>query len=135
MSKPIACQFFEYCGFVLGGVDRLLHAADPEQAKRLPAMRESVLVFLQVFGANVRQTEMRLQKYLAMCGVASRRAAEKMISDGRVTVDGVTITEMGVSVEDGQTIRVDGSPVQPETEKHYIMYHKPAGEVTTVTDP
>lgn len=78
---------------------------------------------------------MRLQKFLAACGVASRRAAEKMIADGRVTLDGVTITEMGVSVEDGQKVCVDGNPVQPEIEKHYLMYHKPAGEVTTVSDP
>ena len=78
---------------------------------------------------------MRLQKYLALCGVASRRAAEKMIADGRVTVDGVTVTEMGVSVEETQAVCVDGAPVKPETRKYYLMYHKPAGEVTTVSDP
>ena len=78
---------------------------------------------------------MRLQKYLASCGVASRRTAEKMIADGRVTVDGQTITEMGVQVEIGQDIRVDGKLVTPEPEKKYIMYHKPAGEVTTASDP
>ena len=78
---------------------------------------------------------MRLQKYLASCGVASRRTAEKLIAEGHVTVDGQKITEMGVQVEDGQVICVDGKRVQPEAEKHYIMYHKPAGEVTTVSDP
>ena len=78
---------------------------------------------------------MRLQKYLALSGVASRRTAEKMIQDGRVSVDGVTITEMGVQVEIGQDIRVDGKLVTPEPEKKYIMYHKPAGEVTTASDP
>ena len=78
---------------------------------------------------------MRLQKYLASCGVASRRTAEKMILDGRVSVDGVTITEMGVQVEIGQDVRVDGKLVTPEPEKKYIMYHKPAGEVTTASDP
>lgn len=78
---------------------------------------------------------MRLQKYLALCGVASRRSAEKMISDGRITVDGSVITEMGVQVEIGQDIRVDGKLVTPEPEKKYIMYHKPAGEVTTASDP
>jgi len=77
---------------------------------------------------------MRLQKYLALCGVASRRAAEKLIASGRVSVDGETVTAMGVSVEPEQTVRVDGAPVTPETEKHYVLYHKPAGEVTTVTD-
>lgn len=78
---------------------------------------------------------MRLQKYLALSGVASRRSAEKMIADGRVTVDGEVITEMGVQVEIGQDIRVDGRLVTPEPEKKYIMYHKPAGEVTTASDP
>lgn len=78
---------------------------------------------------------MRLQKYLASCGVASRRASEKMIADGRVSVDGVIITEMGTKVEEGQTVCVDGKPVTPEALKYYVMYHKPAGEVTTVQDP
>lgn len=78
---------------------------------------------------------MRLQKYLASCGVASRRAAEKLIADGRVSVDGQTITEMGQQVEIGQDIRVDGKLVMPEPEKRYILYHKPAGEVSTASDP
>jgi len=78
---------------------------------------------------------MRLQKYLALSGVASRRAAEKLIAEGRVTVDGETVTAMGVIVEDGCCVRVDGKTVKPEAEKHYVLYHKPAGEVTTVADP
>lgn len=78
---------------------------------------------------------MRLQKYLASCGVASRRASEKLIAEGRVCVDGARITEMGAQVEDGQQVTVDGKPVTPEARKYYIMYHKPAGEVTTVSDP
>ena len=44
---------------------------------------------------------MRLQKYLASCGVASRRASEKLIAEGHVSVDGVVITEMGTQVEEG----------------------------------
>ena len=67
--------------------------------------------------------------------MASRRAAEKLIAEGHVTVDGQKITEMGVQVEDHHIICVDGKRVRPEGEKHYIMYHKPAGEVTTVSDP
>lgn len=78
---------------------------------------------------------MRLQKYLASCGVASRRASEKLIADGRVSVDGAVVTEMGTQVEEGQRVCVDGKPVTPEAEKHYLMYHKPAGEVTTAYDP
>ena len=79
---------------------------------------------------------MRLQKYLALCGVASRRSAEKMISDGRISVNGRTITEMGFQVdEDRDHIEVDGTKVLPEEEKHYLAYNKPIGEVTTVSDP
>ena len=78
---------------------------------------------------------MRLQKYMAECGVASRRKAEEMIAQGRVTVNGVRITEMGTQVEEGDEVLVDGQVIRPETEKRYVMYHKPAGEVTTVSDP
>lgn len=78
---------------------------------------------------------MRLQKYLASCGVASRRAAEKMIMDGRISLDGEVVTTMGVQVEEGQTVCLDGQVVRPEEEKYYIMYHKPAGEVSTASDP
>lgn len=79
---------------------------------------------------------MRLQKYLAACGVASRRSAEKMIQEGLVAVNGVTVTEMGTQVDDtADRVTVNGQPVRLETEKHYIAYHKPLGEVTTVSDP
>ncbi|MBO4299322.1 MAG: rRNA pseudouridine synthase [Clostridia bacterium] len=78
---------------------------------------------------------MRLQKYLAECGVASRRHAEEMIRDRRVTVNGTTVTEMGTQVEEGDRVTVDGRAVRPEKTKRYIMYHKPAGEVTTASDP
>ena len=63
---------------------------------------------------------MRLQKYLASCGVASRRASEKMIAEGRVSVDGTVITEMGTKVEDGQIVCVDGKPVTPEAQKYAV---------------
>ncbi len=78
---------------------------------------------------------MRLQKYLAACGVASRRASEGLIAQGRVTVDGRVVTEMGAQVEPRQDVRLDGRRLEMETEKRYILYHKPAGEVTTLNDP
>ena len=77
---------------------------------------------------------MRLQKYLALCGVASRRHAEQMIADGLVQVNGQTVTEMGIQVEESDIICVRGERVLPETEKRYVLYHKPMGEVTTVSD-
>lgn len=78
---------------------------------------------------------MRLQKYMAECGVASRRRAEEMILEGKVSVNGVVISQMGVQVEDGDEVRVEGKLIRPEAQKRYVMYHKPAGEVTTVSDP
>ena len=77
---------------------------------------------------------MRLQKYLAQCGVASRRHAEQMIADGLVQVNGQTVTEMGVQLEEGDIVCVRGERVTPEADKRYILYHKPMGEVTTVSD-
>ena len=79
---------------------------------------------------------MRLQKYLALCGVASRRAAEKMITEGRIKVNGIIITELGTKVnEEADVVLVDDKQVYPEEEKHYIAYNKPVGEVTTANDP
>lgn len=77
---------------------------------------------------------MRLQKYLALCGVASRRHAEQLIADGLVQVNGRTVTEMGTQVGETDEVRVRGERVKPEAEKRYILYHKPMGEVTTVSD-
>lgn len=78
---------------------------------------------------------MRLQKYLAACGVASRRRAEEMIQAGLVQVNGVTVREMGVQVGEGDVVAVEGRPVALETDKRYVLYYKPVGEVTTVSDP
>lgn len=78
----------------------------------------------------------RLQKYLAQCGVASRRNSEKLIAEGHVQVNGITVTEMGVQIDEAaDEVRVNGEVIHPETELHYIAYYKPIGEVTTVSDP
>lgn len=77
----------------------------------------------------------RLHKYMAMCGAASRRACEELIRQGKVTVNGTVITEMGVQVGPRDEVRLEGRLLRPETVKKYVIYHKPAGEVTTVNDP
>lgn len=78
---------------------------------------------------------MRLQKYLASCGVASRRKAEELILNGQISVNGQTITQMGSLVQESDVVMVDGQVVRPESEGHTILYYKPVGEVTTVSDP
>ncbi len=77
----------------------------------------------------------RLQKYIAMCGVTSRRKAEELITDGRVRVDGKKVTELGTKVEIGASrVEVDGRAVRLPKKMYYIMLNKPAGYVSTVSD-
>ena len=77
----------------------------------------------------------RLQKYIAMSGKASRRAAEEMIAQGRVLVNGERITEQGVKVEIGcDEVTLDGVVIKAADKKIYIALNKPEGYVTTVKD-
>lgn len=78
----------------------------------------------------------RLQKILSQAGVASRRAAEKLIADGRVTVNGETVREMGTKADPGaDDIRVDGRRIKAAERHRYILLNKPSGFVTTRSDP
>lgn len=77
---------------------------------------------------------MRLQKYMALCGVAARRKCEEMIAAGRVSVNGRIVDQMGAQVEEGDAVLLDGAPIRPQERKRYILYCKPVGEVTTVSD-
>ena len=77
----------------------------------------------------------RLQKYLAECGVASRRASEKLITEGLVNVDGEIVTELGTKVEPGKSrVTYNGKPVVLD-EKAWIMLNKPTGVICTSDDP
>ncbi|MCR5435876.1 MAG: rRNA pseudouridine synthase [Treponema sp.] len=80
------------------------------------------------------KNEIRLQVYLAHCGVASRRACEKIILDGRVTVNGTVVTELGTKVSDTDKVCVDGKPVHLEQRKCYVLLNKPAGFVCSASD-
>ena len=78
----------------------------------------------------------RLQKILARAGVASRRAAEVMIEEGRVTVNGTVVRAMGVKADAQEDdVRVDGVRVRLQREHVYLMLNKPKGVVTTRRDP
>ncbi len=80
--------------------------------------------------------EERLQKILSRAGVSSRRQAETMIREGRVTVNGAVILEMGSKADlDCDHIKVDGKLLHPPRHLVYIALHKPDNCVTTVTDP
>lgn len=77
----------------------------------------------------------RLQKYIAMCGVASRRKAEELIAEGKISVNGKKVTEQGIKVEIGaDKVTLSGKTLDVSTKKYYIMLNKPAGYVSTVSD-
>lgn len=78
--------------------------------------------------------EIRLQVYLARCGVASRRASENLILNGRVSVDDKIITELGTKVSGKEKICLDGKQIFPEAEKRYILLNKPEGYVCSLAD-
>jgi 23S rRNA pseudouridine2605 synthase len=78
----------------------------------------------------------RLQKILSQAGIASRRAAEKLIADGRVSVNGTTVREMGTKADpSADDIRVDGRRLKGPERLRYILLNKPGGYVTTRSDP
>jgi 23S rRNA pseudouridine2605 synthase len=79
---------------------------------------------------------MRLAKYLAHAGVASRRTSETIIADGRVTVDGVVITDPARDVDDSKAVKVDGRRVKTAGHERIVyLVNKPANVVSTVKDP
>lgn len=78
--------------------------------------------------------EMRLQKYLALCSVASRRGAEQMILDGRVCVNGKVVTTLGTKVSEGDRVSVDGREIGQADKKIYIMLNKPDGYICSAKD-
>jgi 23S rRNA pseudouridine2605 synthase len=78
----------------------------------------------------------RLQKVLAAAGVASRRAAEQMIAEGRVEVNGRLVLEQGLRIDPNtDVVRVDGSRIPPPRRHVYLVLNKPRGVVTTLDDP
>src|SRR5262245_51813294 len=78
----------------------------------------------------------RLQKILSVAGIASRRAAEALSRQGRVSVNGETVTELGTKADaESDDIRVDGRRVKPAGRRIYILMNKPRGYITSRSDP
>lgn len=79
--------------------------------------------------------ELRLQKYIAEAGIASRRKAEQLIQEGRIKVNGKIVTELGTKINpDKDVVEYNGEQVNKSKEKVYILLNKPIGYVTTVKD-
>ena len=79
--------------------------------------------------------EIRLQKYLADCGVASRRKCEELIEAGRVEVNGKIVRVLGSKIDPlNSKVKVDSKPIHAKTTKTYIAFHKPRGILSTMSD-
>ncbi|MDR0785865.1 MAG: rRNA pseudouridine synthase [Treponema sp.] len=87
----------------------------------------------QVQGEN--PSGVRLQVYLARAGVASRRACESLIIDGRVSVNGLTVAVLGTRVNEGDLVRVDGKQAFAENRLHYVLLNKPPEYICAASDP
>lgn len=83
---------------------------------------------------NVDDGKLRLQLFMARAGVASRRASESIITAGRVSVNGETITALGTKVGPSDTVCVDGKQIHIEETKRYVLLNKPAGYVCSLAD-
>ncbi|MBN1515703.1 rRNA pseudouridine synthase [Candidatus Sumerlaeota bacterium] len=80
--------------------------------------------------------KMRLQKFIAECGIASRREAERLIAQGRVKLNGKTVREMGVQCDpEKDAVEVNGRPVRPLRSHLYVLFNKPRGVTSTRRDP
>jgi 23S rRNA pseudouridine2605 synthase len=80
--------------------------------------------------------EMRLNKIIADAGITSRRGADELIADGRVTVDGRPIRELGAKIDpDNHEVAVDGETIKRSLTKSYLVLHKPKGVLSTMFDP
>ena len=80
--------------------------------------------------AEAVEKRMRINKYIAHAGVASRRKAEELIKEGRVTLNGKTVMELATIVKNGDIVEVNGSPIYNE-EKVYYLLNKPRGVISS----
>lgn len=77
---------------------------------------------------------MRLNKYIADCGIASRRKADILIADGKVKINGKIVTNLGTIVNENDTVEVEGKRIKKEDKKIYLMLNKPSGFLSSVSD-
>ena len=78
---------------------------------------------------------MRINQYISQCGVASRRKAENLILEGKVSVNGVTVKELSKQISETDIVEIDGKKVSPVKLHTTIAFHKPPGIICTATDP
>jgi 23S rRNA pseudouridine2605 synthase len=110
----------------------------PHDKKSLNPLHDKKSIVTQNAGADIIQnneTTIPLNKYVAHAGVSSRRAAASMVKEGKVTVNGIIITDPGTKVLYSDTVKVNGKKVTVSNHFVYILLNKPKDFLTTTTDP
>ena len=108
----------------------------PGDRRTLPEKRQEFVKTETAGDISSGKAPLRLQKFLAHCGLCSRRRAEEYIAAGRVTVDGVVVTTPGSQVDPAvHRVTCDGRLISLPEQKLYFLLNKPLGYVTTVNDP
>lgn len=111
---------------------REINEADKEELRQKHYSKKKILAH-RLKNEN-EETELRLNRYISMGGICSRRDADELIKTGRVKVNGVVVQTVGVKVHKKDKVEVDGADVTPER-KVYLVLNKPKDYVTTVEDP
>ncbi|NLB64499.1 MAG: rRNA pseudouridine synthase [Fibrobacter sp.] len=78
---------------------------------------------------------MRLNRFISLCGQASRRGADKIIAAGRITINGELVKDFSYRVQTGDVVKLDGKTIAAPTQYTYLMLHKPVGCLSTAKDP
>lgn len=122
---------------------RTNHSENPYERKRAPRpdlfdneQEDAVVkqIAEHLASEETRSTKMRLNRYIANSGVCSRRDADVLIQNGKITVNDKVVTQMGVVVNEGDVIKYEGRILTSE-KKIYVLLNKPKGVVTTTDDP
>lgn len=102
--------------------------------KRNPSKRDNANVSSELKTESPKADEaVRLNRYIASAGVCSRREADRLIEDGKVKVNGKTVTELGIKIKSGDKVFVEGHELQPDNYM-YILLNKPKNTITTTSD-
>lgn len=108
-------------------------SGESDKRNEKPKRRKKVKRAPYVAKPREKEDAMRLNKYIAHSGICSRREADTMISDGKVSINGSVVTELGTTVNIGDLVEVNGQKVYPEPYV-YILIYKPRDTITTTSD-
>jgi len=101
--------------------------AKKQAGAKEPGEKQTGVKQSEIKQTETKQTGERINRYLAQCGICSRREADKLVAHGRVQINGEVISQLGTRVQPNDLVLVDNKPVAANEEQIYILYNKPRG--------